>query len=114
MKNGIIKTDTFLYKIRVFFRKHFGRNNLVQKNTECINEKDDFKDRINIRDVEKERILRLQAQLRNKEITEDELSKEDEKKILSLYDEQIADLENKIKNNKQILEKYKKEAEEEE
>lgn len=117
MKNEIIKTNTLWYKISAFFRKYFGKkkdNIIVKEKIEYANEKMNFKDSINIRDEEKEKIIRLQIQLRNKQITEDELSKEDIKKISSLYDEQIEDLENKIKNNRALLEKYKKEAEGEE
>ena len=81
---------------------------------ETSNNESDFKNRINTRDEEKERILKLQQQLRNKQIWEEEISEEDTKKILELYDEQIMNLENEIKNNTALLEKYKKELEDEE
>ena len=125
MENKIIKTNTIWYKITRFFRKLLGKrinNNIDDSNisldrfneNETSNNESDFKNRINTRDEEKERILKLQQQLRNKQILEEEISEEDTKKILELYDEQIMNLENEIKNNTALLEKYKKKLEDEE
>ena len=110
MKNDIIRTDTIWYKIKYFFNKLFLNNNDLN-----INEKENritersFKEEIKVYDAEKERLLSLQEKFRNKEINEENISKEDLDSISKLYDEQIQQLTQEIDNNKVLLEKLKNE-----
>ncbi len=111
MKNNIIKTDTIWYKIKNIFRNLFfnKKKDEFEVKKEKTNTQNDFKERIKTFDEEKERLIQLQEKLRNNEIEEKELSKEDINNLSILYDAQIYKLTQEINDNKAILEKLKKE-----
>lgn len=111
MDNQIISTDGIFYKIRMFFRKLFKKeepNNKGYIENEIVENK--FKEEIVIKkDEEKERILELQKKFREKIVKEDDMSAQDLQKLSDLYDEQITNLREKIKQNIYETEQYKKE-----
>lgn len=111
MKNEIIKTNTIWYKIKNIFRNIFfnKKTDEIKVEKEKTNTQNDFKERIKTFDEEKERLVQLQEKLRNNEIEEKDLSKEDINSLSMLYDGQINELTQEINNNKAILEKLKKE-----
>lgn len=110
----LIVFNSFFSKIKQSFKNIF-KKNIVENNDTIISENyrnsnDDFENRITIKQDEEEiRILELQRRFSNKEITEDEISKEDVIKISELYDKQIADIKEKINQNISLTEKYKQE-----
>lgn len=112
MKNEMINTNGIWYKVQNFFRNIFGKNKSVIEEASKKEEKKEmskFRDTIIIqKNEERERLIKLQNQLRNKKIKEEELTLEDIEKISILYDEQIKEIEEEIKKNRDILEEYKK------
>lgn len=109
--NKLIKTTGILYRIKKIFSKILSKNKYVEyKNVfvENVEDKTKFKDSIIIKeDEEKKRLLNLQELYRSKKIKENEISNEDIEKLNELYDEQICNLQEKIKQNISATKKYK-------
>ena len=116
----LVKTGGIFYKIQNFFKKIFNKKN-KEREKEDINKKEEveekvsFKETITIKeDSERERLTKLQEKFRNNELGPNDISNEDIQKLGALYDEQIAETEEKIKETikkiEQIREKKQKKA----
>ena len=109
---SLITTNGFMYKIKTFFKKLFGikKEEALEVKEIISNEDNSFKEEISVKETsEEKRIIKLQEKYRNGEIKATELSFDDVKKIVKLYDSQINELKDKISYNKKMTEKYKEE-----
>lgn len=110
INNELINTNGFIYKIKQFFKnmfkKNIAQNDISQKD---IEKRNNFRDNITVKeDTEKSRLLKLQEMFRNGQLSEDDISMEDIEKLSKLYDEQIDELQEKIKQNVYATDNYKK------
>ena len=117
-ENSLIKINenSIFYKIKNFFRNLFGKKennitpieNQVLKTQEMTNnKKDSFKEIITNIENDETRLLKLQKQFDNGEITEEELTQKQIEDLENLYNKQIEELQKsnelrkeKIKNSK--------------
>lgn len=112
-----MKIFDIISKIKNFFRIKNTKLLNESTNTELVdvtnNEKNLFMENVEVKpDTEKLNLLKLQEQLEKGTILEEDLTKEDAKKLNILYDEQITKLKRKIEQTKNetryILDKMKK------
>lgn len=114
-EKNLIKRDTstnFFGKIKEFFRKLFTKKEIVYE-TVTINMEENKKEFANSIKVESEveadiELLNLQRKIRNGEIKIEDLTEEQEDKLIDLYDKQIAVKKAKIEELKKKIEKVKK------
>lgn len=127
-ENSLIKVNenSIFYKIKNFFRNLFGKKennitpieNQVLKTQEITNNKrDSFRETVTNIENDETRLLKLQKQFDNGEITEEELTQKQIEDLENLYNKQIEELKKsnelrkeKIKNSKygsQFLDKIK-------
>ena len=127
-ENSLIKVNenSIFYKIKKFFRNLFGKKennitpieNQVLKTQEITNNKrDSFRETVTNIENDETRLLKLQKQFDNGEITEEELTQKQIEDLENLYNKQIEELQKsnelrkeKIKNSKygsQFLDKIK-------
>ncbi len=117
-ENSLIKVNenSIFYKIKNFFRNLFGKKennitpieNQVLKTQEITNNKrDSFKETVTNIENDETRLLKLQKQFDNGEITEEELTQKQIEDLENLYNKQIEELKKsnelrkeKIKNSK--------------
>ncbi len=117
-ENSLIKVNenSFFYKIKNFFRNLFGKKesnitpieNQVLKTQEITNNKrDSFRETVTNIENDETRLLKLQKQFDNGEITEEELTQKQIEDLENLYNKQIEELQKsnelrkeKIKNSK--------------
>ena len=105
MDKSMITTRGIIYKIKLFFskfKKNISKNEIIIEENETIKENNFKNDILVEKDCEKERLLRLQRMYRNKQIKGEELSYEDIKRLNHLYDEQILEAEERIKQKRKI------------
>lgn len=108
--------ETFFNKIKKYFNNLFFKG----KEKETISDlksdivqyenkqKEEFTKNIKVEeDKEKQRLTKLQSMLRNKEIDEKEISKEDELKLRKLYEIQINNLKKTIEEHRKAIVKIK-------
>ena len=104
-------------KIKNFFKNLFGQQtieNYETENTENIVENQQeiknliFAENIKVEETESQKLLRLQRLIREKRISEADLSVEEKSKLRKLYNSQIDDLRKSIlqKRNKIVKIKY--------
>ena len=106
-KTQLITTKGILHKIKTFFKRLFNKK-YIEKNT-VINPNQNFRCDITVKvDEEQIKILELQEKFRNKKISEEDISLEDIDKLNKLYEEQIQELQDKIRQNILETENYKK------
>lgn len=108
-KELIVVKEGFFRKISNFFkgvfmkkgRRNKGKGPIIQEvsyNYERANSKQSFFEELKVKeDTEKEKLVTLQEMIRNKEIEEQNISQEDAKQLRKLYNQQISELEEKIK-----------------
>lgn len=127
-ENSLIKVNenSIFYKIKKFFRNLFGKkeNNITPIENQVIktqeiadNKKDSFRNAITNIENDETRLLKLQKQFDNGEITEKELTQKQIDELEKLYNKQIEELQKsnelrkeKIKNSpygSQFFEKIK-------
>lgn len=97
-------------KIKMFFKAIFEKkvDKLDEPKNQEVNTNNNFKNDIIIeKDKEQERLLQIQEDFRNGIIREEDINVEDKEKLYLLYDKQILELKEKIKQNRQLTEKYK-------
>lgn len=117
-ENSLIKVNenSIFYKIKNFFRNLFGKKennitpieNQVLKTQEITNNKrDSFRETVTNIENDETRLLKLQKQFDNGEITEEELTQKQIEDLENLYNKQIEELKKsnelrkeKIKNSK--------------
>lgn len=117
-ENSLIKVNenSIFYKIKNFFRNLFGKKennitpieNQVLKTQEITNNKrDSFRETVTNIENDETRLLKLQKQFDNGEITEEELTQKQIENLENLYNKQIEELQKsnelrkeKIKNSK--------------
>ena len=112
----LYKSNNIFRKIKSFFEKIFSRfkhQENVNIKTETVFERKRFKEDKEIKqDEEKLLILKIQEDYKNDIIDEEDISKEDYKKLLELYDEQNQKINEEIERDKieikNMLEKLKK------
>ncbi len=114
-KTGLIKTNSFLYKIKNFFIKLFNKSKvnqtIVEENVDNINSIDsDNSFRENIKKIENEetKLLKLQEQFKRGEVEEKDLTEEQINALCKLYHEQIKALRKSNKIRKEKLLEYRK------
>lgn len=116
-KNQMIEKNASLFeKIKNFIRKIFGNKNIdnseekVENNAgKDLTKEEKFSKEIkSTKDLETERLLRLQEEFREGKITQGDLSNEDIEKLGRLYDEQIEKLKIQIEDCKKRIEDKKK------
>ena len=114
-KTGLIKTNSFLYKIKNFFIKLFNKSKvnqtIVEENADNINRIDsDNSFRENIKKIENEeaKLLKLQEQFKRGEVEEKDLTEEQINELCKLYHEQIKALRKSNKIRKEKLLEYRK------
>lgn len=108
----IVVKETFITKLTKFLKNLFlkEQKSKVFVNTEEIenSKKEEFAKSIKVEeDKEMQRLLNLQSMLRNKQIEEKDIIKEDEIKLRSLYEKQISKLKEKIEEHRQVIIKIK-------
>lgn len=110
-----LKKQSIFEKIASFFKKIFGnskeRNSVISSQSMEINKddiKEDFQNSIKVeRDFEEERLLNLQKQFENKNITEEDISENDKIELKGLYYMQMLKSKMKIKIYKERIGKNK-------
>jgi len=120
MKDNIqsitVVKETFFDKIKKIFKNLFSgtkKEELTKEiNTDTIQidnkQKQEFTKNIKIEEnKEKQRLIKLQTMIRNKEIDEKEISKEDEIKLRKLYEIQINNLNRTIEEHRKAIVKIK-------
>lgn len=104
--------ESIFTKIKNFFKNLFGRQTI--ENTDNIVENQEkiknsiFTENIKIEETEEQKLVRLQKLVREKRISEKDLSIEEREKLRKLYNSQIEDLRKSIlqKRNKIMKIKY--------
>lgn len=117
-ENSLIKVNenSIFYKIKKFFRNLFGKkeNNITPIENQVIktqeitnNKRDSFRETVTNIENDETRLLKLQKQFENGEITEEELTQKQIEDLENLYNKQIEELQKsnelrkeKIKNSK--------------
>ena len=111
--------ESIFTKIKKFF-KNFFRQQIIEnyeiENTENIVENQQevrnsiFAENIKVEETENQKLLKLQKLIREKRISETDLSEEEKSKLRELYNSQIKDLRKSIlqKRNKIMKIKYEK------
>lgn len=102
----ISPNDNFFDKLVKFFKELFNSN----KDNSTETEDDDVLDYGKLKEeekVENDRLLNLQKQYENGEITEDNISEEDKEKLKLLYANQLEGLDYAINAQKKVLEGLK-------
>jgi len=120
MKDNIqsitVVKETFFDKIKKIFKNLFSgtkKEELTKEiNTDTIQidnkQKQEFTKNIKIEEnKEKQTVIKLQTMIRNKEIDEKEISKEDEIKLRKLYEIQINNLNRTIEEHRKAIVKIK-------
>lgn len=114
----IVYKENIFTKITNFFRKIFckekeqAEENILAKEIENIQHKNDFSERIIIQgNLEEKRLKQIQYQYENGEIDEDEISEEDQNKLIEMYEKETEQLNSdteRIKNHiSQMLKELK-------
>ncbi len=109
--------ESIFTKIKNFFKNLFGQQTIENyeiENTENIVENQQevknsiFAENIKVEETENQKLLRLQRLIREKRISEVDLSVEEKSKLRKLYNSQIDDLRKSIlqKRNKIVKIKY--------
>ncbi len=118
-QNSLIKVNekSLFYKIKRFFMNLFKKNtNYEETQTQSIEniiqdksktQKQDFRETIKQVETEETKLLKLQKQFDNGEITEEELSQKQIEDLLNLYNQQINELEKSNNLRKEKILKYK-------
>ncbi len=116
--NSLIPVNESIFtKIKNFFKNLFGQQtieNYELKNSENIVEDKGeirnsiFSENIKVEETEEQKLLRLQRLIREKRLSENDLSVEEKQKLRDLYNSQIQNLRNSIlqKRNKIMKIKY--------
>ena len=112
----VYEGNTIFQKIKKFFRNIFSKfkDTDNSSNTKGVEENyNNFKQEIEIKQDEEElRILKLQEDYKNGIIEEENISKEDYKKLLELYDKENKEIKEDIEKDmvqiKNMLEQLKK------
>ncbi len=116
--NSLIPVNESIFsKIKNFFKNLFGQQiveNYELNTSENIVENEQkvrnsiFAENIKVEETEEQKLLKLQRLIREKRISENDLSVEEKNKLRKLYDSQIEDLRNSIiqKRNKIMKIKY--------
>ena len=101
--------ENFITKIKKIFKKLFGIKENIQEDTEKkINniKKNNFKENIEIkRDEEELNIIKLQKEYKAGNIREEDMTDEEHKKLIDLYEKQNKELKEKIETKKQRIRK---------
>lgn len=112
MSKEIIKyKENFIFKIKKFFKKLFGRNEYIQENVESkkeLNEmeKNNFKESIEVKEDEEElKIIKLQTEYKAGNIREEDMTDEEHEKLIDLYKKQNKELKEKIETKKNKIRK---------
>ena len=116
--NSLIPVNESIFsKIKSFFKKIFGQqtikdykidntDNMIENQEEIRNL--NFTENIKIEETEEQKLMRLQKLVREKRISENDLSEEEIEKLRKLYNSQIENLRKSIlqKRNKIVKIKY--------
>lgn len=111
--------ESIFTKIKNFFKNLFGQQTIEDykiENTDDIVENQEeiknsiFAESIKVEETEEQKLLRLQKLIREKRISENDLSVEEREKLRNLYNSQINNLRNSIlqKRNKIMKIQYNK------
>lgn len=111
-KELVIVKESFFTKIRNFFKNLFPKEQEREAYVDLKENKDikkeEFTKNIKVEeDKEITKLLSLQSMLRNKQIEEKDITKEDEIKLRDLYKKQISDLKEKIEEHRKAIIKIK-------
>lgn len=115
--NSLIPVNENIFsKIKNFFKNLFGQQtigNYKSNNAENIAENKQqvdnsiFTENIKVQETEEQKLLRLQKLIREKRISENNLSSEEKDKLRKLYNSQIEDLRKSILQNRNKIMKIK-------
>ena len=112
----IVYKENLFNKITNFFRKIFCKEktqmeeNLPEKKLENIEYKSDFAERIIVQEnPEEKRLKQLQYQYENGEIDEDDISEEDQNKLIEMYEKETEQLNSETERIKQHISQMLKE-----
>ena len=101
--------ESFIFKIKKFFKKLFCVKENIQEDTnKKINniEKNNFRENIKIKQDEEEmNIIKLQKEYKAGNIREEDMTDEEHKKLIDLYEKQNKELKEKIEIKKQKIRK---------
>ena len=121
MNNNENQKKSILNKLISFLKRLFTRKNnnllaegqITEKNKDTYIETNNMKEQITIpRDIEKERLLNIREQWENGEIEEEDMSEEDVKAIVAIYNEETYKIEQETEQIKQDIAKMLKELKE--
>ena len=110
-KEMIEYKESFISKIKKFFKNLFGLNENIQENVEIkkeinISSKNSFRENIEIKQDEEElKIQKLQKEYKAGNIREEDMTDEEHEKLIDLYEKQNKELKEKINTKKQIIRK---------
>lgn len=105
-----IKKETLITRISKFFKNLFTPEIEAPEQEKSIKdlEKDNLNKILRVEEVQEiQRLLQLQEMIRNRQIEEKNISKEDQILLRRLYHEQILNLEKSIKGYKRSIMKIK-------
>lgn len=110
MSNEIIEyKENFITKIKKFFKKIFGiKENIQESQNEKINamEKNNFRENIELKQDEEElKIIKLQKEYKAGNVREEDMTDEEHRKLIDLYEKQNKQLKEKINTKRQIIRK---------
>ena len=99
----------FINKIKKFLKKLFSTKENIQEDTgkKISNiEKNNFRENIEIKQDEEElNIINLQKEYKAGNIREEDMTDEEHKKLIEMYEKQNKELKEKIENKKQVIRK---------
>lgn len=115
--NSLIPVNESIFaKIKNFFKNLFGQQtieNYELKNSENIVEDKGkirnsiFAENIKVEETEEQKLLRLQRLIREKRLSENDLSVEEKQKLRDLYNSQIQNLRNSILQKRNKIKRIK-------
>ncbi len=110
-KEMIEYKENFIAKIKKIFKKLFCKNEYIQENVKSKKEfnkmeKNNFKESIEVKENEEElKIIKLQTDYKEGNIREEDMTDEEHKKLIELYEKQNKQLKEKINTKKQTTRK---------
>ena len=108
---GLIKTNSFLYKIKNYFIKLFNKpkdQENIKEYTNYIHRDNSFRTDIKKIENEETKLLKLQEQFKRGEVEEKDLTEEQINALCKLYHKQIKALRKSNKIRKEKLLEYRK------
>lgn len=111
-KNELVEyRENIFTRILSFFKNIFSKKNVIEENNEISeaskitnDKKESFLDSVVVKEDEEEKRLKaLQIQYDNGEISEEDISKEDTKKLIEMYNKETEEIKKDIERRKKHI-----------